>query len=121
MKKILIIDDEPSIRNLIITLLTREGYQVLEAQNGEEAIEVYHKDNPDLIITDIVMPGKEGLETIRSIKEDDPDLPIIAISGGGLNDGSIYLNLARKLGALRTFTKPIENAELIKSVHEILT
>jgi CheY-like chemotaxis protein len=121
MHEILIIDDEPSIRKMLKKLLEKNSYQVWETNDGKQGIESYRENNPDLIITDLIMPEKEGLETIRELKKIDPDVKIIAISGGGLVDPKMYLNMASKFGAVRTFTKPVDNEILLSAIAEILS
>ena len=121
MLKILIIDDEAPVRKLLKKLFEKNNYEVLEAANGIQGIKLFNEQHPDLIISDLIMPEKEGLETIREIKKSNPDVPIIAISGGGLADPKIYLNIARNLGAVRTFSKPIDNEILLSTIKEILS
>ncbi len=120
MEKILIIDDEAPIRKMLKKFLEKNNYQVWEADNGKWGIESYKKNNPDLIITDLIMPEKEGLESIRKLKELNPDVKIIAISGGGITDPKMYLDLATKFGALRSFEKSVDNEMLISTIKEIL-
>ena len=117
--KILIIDDEAPIRKMLTKLLERNGYDVIEAANGNQGIRLFKEHKPEFIITDIVMPEKEGLESIRELKKLNPDVKIIAISGGGLVDPKMYLALASKLGAVKTFSKPIDNEVLISAIKEI--
>ncbi|HLC15607.1 MAG TPA: response regulator [Thermodesulfovibrionia bacterium] len=102
MAKILIIEDEDHIRTLLGTMLEQEGYEVLTAQNGKEGIKVFHSNQIDLIITDIFMPEKEGLETITELKKEFPDVKIIAISGGGQKGNLSFLTIAKHIGANRT-------------------
>ena len=83
MSRILIIEDEESIRKMLKKLFEISGHSVLEAPDGETGCQIYRNEKPDIIITDIFMPEKEGLETIKEIKRDFPDIKIIAISGGG--------------------------------------
>ncbi len=120
MYKILIVDDEAPVRKLLKTILERNDYQVLEASNGNQGINQFKEHNPDLIVTDLIMPEKEGLESIRKIKKMSPNVPIIAISGGGITDPKMYLNLASKFGAVRTFSKPIDNKILLSAIKELL-
>ena len=120
MEKILIIDDEAPIRKMLRKLLERNNYYVWEADNGKRGIESYKKNNPDLIITDLIMPEKEGLESIRELKKLNPDVKIIAISGGGITDPKMYLDLAVKFGAVRSFGKPVDNEILLSTIKEIL-
>ncbi len=121
MHKILIIDDEPSIRKMLKKLLEKKSYQVWEANDGKQGIASYEEHNHDLIITDLIMPEKEGLETIRELKKLNSDVQIIAISGGGVNDPKMYLHLAEKLGAVRAYSKPIDNEILISAIKEIFS
>jgi len=120
MLKILIIDDEAPIRKLLRKLFEKNEYKVLEATNGIQGIKLFNEQHPDLIISDLIMPEKEGLETIRDIKKLNPHVPIIAISGGGITDPKMYLDLASKFGATRTFSKPIDNKVLLSAIKEIL-
>jgi CheY-like chemotaxis protein len=118
--RILVIDDESEIRKLFIKKLAGRGYEIIEACDGKEGIKLCHKTRPDLVITDIVMPEKEGIETITELKREFPDIKIIAISGGGRNAPDAYLQLAKNLGVDRTFSKPIDWPELIKTIRELL-
>ena len=120
MARILIIDDDVPVRRIICRMLEREGYDVIEASDGDLGVKMYSDQPTDLVITDIVMPNKEGLETIKELKKKYPDVKIIALSGGGQIPGRHYLQLAKKLGALCTFEKPFNWQQLIKSVNEIL-
>jgi len=120
MAKIIVIDDEPYILLMLKKMLEKEGHDVDMATNGFEGLELYHKNGADIIITDIVMPEKEGLETIMNLKEENPDLKIIAISGGGRVDSREYLHSARLLGAEKIFQKPFKKDEIIRAVNELL-
>ena len=120
MKKILIIDDETQVRKILIKLLEGNKYQVIDAIDGNQGIKLFKEYRPDLIITDLIMPEKEGLETIRELKKANPDVKIIAISGGGIVDPKTYLDLASKLGAVRTFAKPVDNDILLSTIKDIL-
>ena len=121
MARILIIDDEPNILLMLKKMLERSGYIVDMAINGKEGLELFTKFPADLIITDIVMPEKEGLETIREIKKDHPHVKIIAISGGGRIDSTEYLASARLFGASRIFQKPFKQKEIVTAVKELLS
>jgi len=116
MNKILIIEDDIIMRNMMAQLLVREGYTVLPAVNGDEAAKHLEKESFDLVITDIVMPQKDGIEIIMFLKRRKISIPIIAMSGGGQLSPKIYLEMAQKLGAKFTFQKPFDNRELIKAV-----
>ena len=121
MKRILIIDDDIQIRQMLRQMLEREGYEVNDASNGAEGIELYRDAPFDLIITDIIMPEKEGLETIMELKGDFQYLKIIAISGGGRIDSKDYLKIAKKFGADRTFSKPFDREELLAAIEKLLS
>jgi len=121
MLKILIIDDEAPVRKMLKKLFERNDYEVLEAANGIQGLKLFNEQHPDLIISDLIMPEKEGLETIRELKKLNPDVRIIAISGGGITDPKMYLDLASKFGAVRTFSKPIDNEILLSAIKEILS
>jgi YesN/AraC family two-component response regulator len=120
MAHILIIDDEQPIRLMLRKLFESEGYTVTEASDGIEGIKCYHENPADLIITDIIMPEKEGLETIIALKKENPDVKIIVMSGGGKHKQDVYLDMAKKLGAKQTFKKPIRKEELLRAVKELI-
>jgi CheY-like chemotaxis protein len=121
MHKILVIDDNDEFRVVLKEFLEREGYEVYEASNGCEGIEVFRKEKPELVITDIVMPCKEGLETMIELKKEFPNVKVIAMSGGGFEDPNDYLEGAKLLGgAARTFTKPFEMSAMMSAIKEIL-
>lgn len=120
MARILIIDDDVHILRMLRQTLERKGYEVIEASNGKEGIRLYREEPADLIITDLIMPEKEGIETIKELRRDFPQLKIIAISGGGRIGPEVYLSMAKKLGAMRTFIKPIAREELLEAVRELL-
>jgi len=96
MARILIIDDEPQLLDMLGQTFEREGYDIVKASNGKEGIKLYRENPVDLIITDIIMPEKEGIETIFELRKDFPDLKIIAISGGGRIEPEEYLDIAKK-------------------------
>ena len=120
MPRILVIDDDQQVRTMIKLTLERDGYDVTEAGDGSEAVEIYRQHEFDLVITDIVMPGKEGIETIMEMKACDPEARIIAISGGGRINPEDYLSWARRFGVARTFTKPVDRTELLGAVRELV-
>jgi CheY-like chemotaxis protein len=118
MAKILVIDDEPQVRRLIRQMLTRAGHEVAEAADGVEGLATVRKQLPDVIITDILMPNKEGIETIRDVRREAPGLPILVISG---NAGStLYMEMAKMLGAHAALAKPFRSAELLRAVDDLL-
>ncbi|MBT6500704.1 MAG: response regulator [Deltaproteobacteria bacterium] len=120
MGRILIVDDDVDVLDMLGQTLEREGYEVVSAANGKEGVRLYREDPVDLVITDIIMPEKEGIETIMELKRAFPDVKIIAISGGGLVDPEGYLSMAKQLGARYTFSKPVEREDLLKAVRELI-
>jgi DNA-binding response OmpR family regulator len=121
MARILIIEDDVPVRMVIKRMIEAEGHEVVEASDGQSGIDMYRKSPTDLVITDIVMPKKEGLETIKELRKDFPDVRIIAISGGGKVQGKQYLELARKFGAMATFEKPFTWKKLLDTVNGLLS
>ena len=117
---ILVIDDDDQFRGMLRQTLEHAGYEVTDAPNGKEGIRVFRENPADLVITDIIMPEKEGIETIKELRRDFPDVKIIAISGGGRIGPVSYLKMAKGLGAQCTLTKPIEREELLKTVMELI-
>lgn len=120
MANILVIDDEPRMIRVIGEILNKAGHEVVTTQSGDEGIACIARHAIDLVITDIIMPEKEGIETIGEIKQDHPDLPIIAISGGSLKGAGSYLETAAALGAVATLEKPFHSFELLQVVDEVL-
>ena len=119
-KKILVIDDDFQFRTMVVEMLERKKYLVFAAEDGEEGIRIWKDLNPDLVITDIIMPNKEGIETILTLKRINKDVKIIAISGGGRTNAQDNLRSAKLLGASLTIAKPFENTELIAAVQELI-
>ncbi len=123
MAHILIIDDEDMVRMVLRQSLEKVGHTVTEADNGTRGIAALHDSDAavDLVITDIVMPEKEGVETIAEIRAERPELPIIAVSGGGRIGPENYLDAARRLGANHAFAKPFDRKQLLLTVAQCLT
>jgi len=120
MARILIIDDEAMIRDLLVNILEREGYETITASGGKDGIKIYRENPADLIITDLLMPEKDGIETIMELRRDSQDVKIIAMSGGGKIDPETYLQIAKNMGAIETIAKPFDRKELLKTVQELL-
>lgn len=120
MARILIIDDDPSIRSIFKRFLESCDYTVDTAADGREGLRVLAEKESDLVITDIMMPDMDGLEVIRTVKEQYPGLPMIAISGGMRVAPFNFLHLAEKFGACRIFFKPVEMDKLHEAVQELL-
>ncbi len=120
MSRIIVADDDEIMRSMLRDTLERSGYSVMEAPDGNVAIGFQNKKPADLIILDILMPEKEGLETIAELRRGFPEVKIIAISGGGYIDSDTYLYLAAKMGATRTFTKPIVRKNFLEAVKALV-
>jgi DNA-binding response OmpR family regulator len=120
MPKILVIDDDMPVRDTIVRILERKGYRVLVAADGVHGLRMFRSEQPDLVITDIIMPEKEGLETIREIRDQRPDAKILAISGGGRIGNMDFLAFAGKLGASEIMPKPFDPTDLVDRVARCL-
>ncbi len=121
MKRILVIDDDEQLRSMLSRMLQLAGYEVVVAADGEEGIRLFRQNPVDLVITDIFMPEKEGLETIRELHKEFPDLKIIAISGGSNKMGDFSsLPFAKRFGATETLAKPFHKNELLMLVKDVL-
>jgi len=119
--RILVIDDDKEVRELICIMLRSEGYEVFEASNGSEGIKVIKKEPEfDIVITDLIMPEKEGIETISEIRNEYPNIKILAISGGGKGGTLNYLTIAKGMGADSTLGKPFVKQELIEAIQGLL-
>jgi len=120
MPKILIIDDDAGARRMITRILVESGHEVIEAEDGVDGVRKYGEERPNLIITDIIMPEKEGIQTITDIRSSGSTVGIIAISGGGSGGGNLYLNMAEELGADAVLAKPFRPSELLALVEDLL-
>jgi CheY-like chemotaxis protein len=116
---ILLIDDEESFRCVIKQVLVNAGFEVVEAANGVQGIQYFYENPADMIITDIIMPEKEGIETMIELKKAFPNVKLIAMSGGGWYGTDIDFDMAIKLGA-KTLDKPFALQDLLDVVHELL-
>ena len=130
MNKILVIDDEEDIRIVMQQVLELEGYDVSVAADGQEGIGMLENERTDLVITDVIMPGMDGVATLEKIREKWPDMPVIVISGGGnvapmdYQPAAIatnaYLASASNAGASLSMTKPFERVDLLNAVKSLL-
>src|SRR4051812_5976819 len=119
MARILIIDDDELLRGVLTKALKHAGHTVVEAMDGQKGVELSRVTKLDLVITDLVMPVQEGVETITTIRKEQPKLPIIAMSGG-LANSKLYLDIAGRIGAKRMLAKPFTPAELLAAINDIL-
>lgn len=120
MATILIIDDDPQICDLLKQALEEEGYRVMTAGNGQEGINLHRAHSADLIVLDILMPEKEGLETILELRREFPQVNIIAMSGGSERAKLNLLDLANRLGAQHTLHKPFQLKNFTSLVRQAL-
>lgn len=118
MRRILVIDDDANVLGILAEMLTTAGYQVVEASGGEEGIRLYRHAPFDLVVTDLVMPEKDGLEVVMELRKDFPDVKIITLSGNAYGDSS--LETSKVLGAARTLRKPFKEDQLLQAVREVL-
>lgn len=120
MARILVIDDEKLARMALNRMLKAGGHEVVEAENGRQGLCVYEESPVDLVVTDILMPEMEGLETIRELQRRWPEVKIISITGGGLANGRNTLRAAKEFGAHAVLAKPFREQEFLKLVEEAL-
>ena len=120
MLRVLIIEDDEQMRVLLGQAMQWAGYSVVTAENGRLGQQLFEEQPADLVITDLIMPEQEGLETIRSLKLQCPEVKIIAISGGGRIGPGAYLPAAMELGADLVFAKPFDIKELVSSAGDLL-
>ena len=120
MKKVLVIDDDDDFRNMLSARLMKAGYTVLEAENGFRGLQVYRKEPVGVVITDIIMPEKEGIETIMELRERLPGLKILAVSGGFPTDREGTLADAEALGADASLAKPFSVEEFKEAVERLI-
>ena len=120
MPAILIIDDDDNLRDSLRRLLHKSGYDVIEAADGGEGLNKVKELAPDVVLVDLFMPGKEGLETIAELRRSHPGITIIAMSGGGTKGQTDVLKAAKLMGAWRTLAKPFTREELIEAVEQRL-
>ena len=119
MSRIMLVDDDESFRPMLRTTLTKLGHQVREARDGDEAMAMFEQEPADIVITDIIMPGKEGLEIIGMFKIRFPGVKVIAMSGAGRVVKTNYLKLARAEGADGVLDKPFSNEQLTRMIAQL--
>ena len=120
MARVLVVDDVSEMRQVLRQALESRGYTVDEAADGREALLRFAQQQPDLVITDLIMPEQEGIETIQALRQECPTIPIIAMSGGGRVQPDSYLSMAEQMGADRTFAKPFHLGEILAAVGELI-
>jgi CheY-like chemotaxis protein len=119
MACVLVIDDNDDFRSLLRLALEREGFEVRTAANGQEGLAVLQGWGADVVVTDIFMPGKEGIETISEVRKQFPGIRIVAMSGRPSATDFDPLSIAAQLGAAKTLKKPFDIDELIDTVRRL--
>lgn len=119
MARILLIDDDNALRGVIALTLTHAGHEVIQALDGRQGIDLSRVCPFDIVVTDLIMPHQEGMETIGILRREQPHLPIIAISGG-LPNSELYLQIAEKIGARQVLAKPFAMSVLQAAIAEVL-
>jgi len=119
--RILVIDDDPVVRGMLVEMLQREGYEVDEAEDGRVGMRRFREHPSALVITDVLMPEQEGLETLMQLRHSGEPVKVMAISGGGRIGPDTLLNAARTLGADAILAKPFGREELLEKVSALLS
>lgn len=119
MARILIIDDDELLRGVLAKALAHGGHSVIQASDGRQGVELARVTSVDLVISDLIMPVQEGVETIMTLRRERPQLPVIAMSGGASNS-KLYLDIAGKIGAKRVLSKPFTPKQLLDVIGEVL-
>jgi DNA-binding response OmpR family regulator len=120
MAKILVIEDDVLVRNMVDKVLRHGGYDVVMAEDGVRGMNSFRSERPDLVLTDIIMPEREGIATIVEMRRECPDAKIIAMSGGGRIGSADFLGMAKKLGANDIIPKPFLPQELLRRIKACL-
>jgi CheY-like chemotaxis protein len=120
MTRILVVDDDPQIRAMLGQILERAGYAVVLAADGEAACQLFRASPTDIIIMDMVMPEKGGVETIMELRTEFPGVKIIAMSGGGRTGPYSYLKMAERFGAEKVFSKPLRREKILEAVRDLV-
>jgi DNA-binding response OmpR family regulator len=120
MPRILVIDDEQLLRSTVVTILTRAGFSVEDASDGEAGIAMFHKNPPDIVLTDIFMPNRDGIEIIKELKHSSPQTKIIAMTGGGHLRMMEIASAAKVLGADHVLDKPFDSESLLAAINAVL-
>jgi DNA-binding response OmpR family regulator len=120
LPNILVIDDDDDLRDVLCEALDEAGYTVHAANDGSKGLPLAEREPIDLVVTDILMPGKEGIETIRELRRVRPDIRIIAISGGGKLKDTLFLEAAAEFGADATLKKPFRVADFLETIERVL-
>jgi len=117
---ILVIEDDEMVRHAVARVLEAHGFNPTFAENGKEGLALFQRLSPVLVITDLIMPEKEGIQTITEIRRERPDAKVIAISGGGRIGNTDFLKIAQKLGASDVIAKPFDPDDFLNRVSRCL-
>jgi len=117
---VLVVDDDVMVLQAVVILLEDRGFNVLAAVDGVQGLHEYRKHRPDVVLTDIIMPQKEGISLIRDLRREFPEAKIIAMSGGGRMGNSDYITIAKTLGADTSLNKPFDEDQLIETLQMLL-
>lgn len=115
--RILIVDDSKFMRMLLADLLTRHGFEVLEAESGEQAVKLFLEESPDLVTLDILMPGRDGIETLQDLRNQSPEARVVMVTALGMED---YIKRALDAGADGFILKPFSAEKVLETVQEVL-
>lgn len=120
MRTVLVVDDDEKIRKFVSMVLKKEGFDVIEASNGQECFFIYKTKSPDLVLIDIIMPEKDGLSAIKEIKAINNTVKVVAMSGGLVLTPDAYLDEAKEIGADYVLQKPLDRRQLVETVQKLL-
>lgn len=120
MATILLVDDEVALQYVLGKLLSKAGHQVFSAGNGVEAEKMFTLHSPEIVVTDLIMPDKEGLGLITDLRRKYSTVPIIAMSAGGRGNSGLYLTMAKCLGATYTLSKPFTGTQLLTVIESVM-
>ena len=115
-RHVLLVEDDDELRRALRSDLERLGCKVTEAKNGDEAIRAHQREQSDVVLIDLIMPGKEGVETIAELRKQYASLPLVAMSGGGVGPADTYLKLATHMGASEVLRKPFTREQMAKAL-----
>jgi DNA-binding NtrC family response regulator len=120
MTRVLVVDDDARVRNAARAFLEAAGFQIIEAESGRVALETLKSESVEVVLTDMFMPDTDGIELIHALRRQSPALPIIAMSGGGYDDGKDVLAVARLLGAGAIVQKPLTQRKLVGAIRRVV-
>jgi CheY-like chemotaxis protein len=120
MPRILVVDDNAEFGRILQAHLTAHGHEVVAAKDGEQGLALIERETFDIVLTDILMPQRDGIEVLRQVKQRWPSLPVIAVSGGGWIKAGDLLEMADRLGADRVLQKPVRRDDLLAAVDAVL-